>query len=259
MGNKYGSNIRTYTARNLVWDCSAHQPVPHVMASPANLVLDASGAGTDSLLKGFYRAQMGTADWNIHSRLSIKRAGLFCNFADGLVQQMDAKRIKMTITAALYDYLPLVTGHTAKFYSNSNEITGPTLDVDVTAGDAIYDVTNSEAYFVQSAAASAGDPAYLTDYHTSPTTADLDIVKLVTTPLTSMSFIIQNVATLNTMYETEIFFPFTKGTNQHVFLSCELSILGGTSYSFYTKTIDPLFNSLPVSFDSVIEVEVTPV
>ncbi len=258
MGNKYGSNIRTYTARNLVWNCTPVQPVPFAMASPANLVLDSSGSANDSFVKSFYRAQVaGITDWNPHSRLSIKRVGLFCNFADGLVQQMDKSRIKMTITAALYSLSTQPVANTIRFYNGSNEVTGPTLDVDVSAGDIVYDTTNDEPYFIQSAAVSAGDPAYLTDYHVSPNTADLSIANL--TSVNSKDFAITNIATLNTMYEAEIFFPYTKGVGEYVFLSCELSLLGGTQFNFYTKSIDPLFNTLPVSFDSVIEVEVTPV
>lgn len=256
MGNKYGSNIRTYTARNLVWNCAAAQPVPFAMAAPANLTLDASGGATDSFLQGFYKAQIGATDWNNESRISIKRAGLFCNFADGLVQQMDASRISMTISAVLYSATTLGVGHTMKIWVGSNQITGPHLDVDVAAGDVVYDIVNGVPHFIQSAAAIAGGPAYITDYSLYPTTPDIGIIIL--SPVNIIDFTISNVATLNTMYETEIFMPYTKGANQQMLLSCQLAIQGGASYSFYTKSIDPLFNGSPVSFDSVIEVEVTP-
>lgn len=257
MGNRYSSNIRTYTARNLVWDTSASQPIPFLMAAPTALTIQGS-----SMLQVFYKAQIPadtgvSADWNRESRIAVKRAGVFCNFADGLVQKMDTSRISMSIIVGIYDKAEQ-DNSAATFTVGSNEVTGPSLNI-LQAGAVLLDTTSNYPYFIAEAAASAGDPLYLTDYARVSNT----VPKLVTmNPDSSLGklFNISNLATLNTMYETEIFYPSVPLTaDQRLYISCQLSIDGNdSSLDFYTKTVDTAFNGSPVSFDSVIELEVTP-
>lgn len=254
MGNKYGSNIRTYTARNLVWDVSGTQPVPLTMNAPNAFTVQASG-----MVPVFYKAQFPHEDdWNSNSKVSVKRAGIFCNFADGLVQKMDTSRVTMTITVSLCTPNIIDDEDTAVFTAGSNVVTGVGSDLTpFLPGMIIYDNFFNYPYYVQKRAAGAGLPCYITDY----ARATSSITGLVSYDRTfTKDFTIYNLATLNTMYEAEIFFPYCPVTqDQRMFISCQLGIDGvDTSLDFYTKSIDPLFNGSPVSFDSVIELEITP-
>jgi len=256
MGNKYGSNIRTYTARNLVWDVTADRPVPFVMAAPAALTIPAA-----SMLNVFYKAQFGLIpiDWNKNSHIAIKRSGLFCNFADGLVQRMDTSRISLNINVSVYT--PVSVATTAVFTKGSNEVTGNNLNI-TGAGWVIGDTLNGIPYSVKFKPPSAGGNLYLTDY--ARENANLaSIVRYVLkqdeneNDITE-NFTISNIATLNTMYESEIFFQYCPvAATDRLFISCTLAIDGASSLDFFTKTIDTSFNGDVVSFDSVIEVEVT--
>jgi len=259
MSNKYSSNVRTYTARNLVWDVSGGQPIPYKINAPVALTVSAAG-----MLPVFYRAQFPTeVDWNRESKITIKRAGIFCNFADGLVQKMDTSRVIMNITAGIYSEAG-ISGAITTFTKGSNAVAGTGLNVGtITPGKVIYDNSipgSVYPYFVQAAAVASPGTAYITDYAWRTSGPIASIPMYNNSVGQSQTFTIYNIATLNSMYEAEIFFPFTPTglATDRLFLSCQLGIDSATSLDFFTKTIDPAFNGQAVSFDSVIEVEITP-
>lgn len=252
MGNKYGSNIRTYTARNLVWDVSGGQPVPYTINAPNALTIE-----KDGMLPVFYRAQYPLDhDWHNNSKVSVKRAGIFCNFADGLVQKMDTSRVSMEIKVIIARRVQL-SGNGVVFTEGSNIITGTDLSP-LNVNTIVCDrIGGNIPYYMQADVTAPLNPGYITDYAiaSSVNTAlyKYDIIR-------EQAFTIYNVATLNTLYECELFFPYCPLQDEdRMFLSCKIDIDGpGTSLDFYTKSIDTLFNGSPVSFDSVMELEITP-
>lgn len=254
MGNKYGSNIRTYTARNLVWNVSGVQPIPFVMNAPAPLTIP-----LESMLQVFYKAQFPSQnEWNRESKIAIKRAGIFCNFADGLVQKMDTSRVTMTVSVLIARY-DMVDHSDCSFVKGSNKVTGVNLQLlsSTPPDNIIFDNTNLTPYYVQKAPAVAGGDLYITDYARYTQNIVFTSKKVVQQ---LSEFTIFNIATLNNMYETELFFPYCPvEMGDTMYLSCKLGIDGSdTSLDFYTKSINPDFNGSPVSFDSVIELEITP-
>lgn len=255
MGNKYGSNIRTYTARNLVWDVQpSTPPTPYNINAPVDLGVAATG-----MLPVFYKAQFPYGyDWNRNSRIAIKRAGIFCNFADGLVQKMNTNRLSLYVVVGTYRQVTI--GPSTVSFTRGSNIIGGLFTTDIQDRTILFDSINKIPYFVTRLPGNLQNEVYLTDYAIADY-GDEPLQKL--DPGYEQTFIISNIATLNTMYEAEISFPLTPSASdplQHLFVSCQLVIDGvyESPYAFYTKSINPSFNGSPVSFDSVIELEVTP-
>jgi hypothetical protein len=241
------------------------------MGAPVALTVQTPNVGAkNSMLPVFFRAQWPLqTDWERESTVSIKRAGIFCNFADGLVQKMDASRVVMTITAAIYaPDTVLPAPELVAFTVDDNEatITDMAAPGPYGAGRVIVDLADGQLipYFIQSVGAPAVDsPLYLTDYAFKGSAKQpVYFYNVVTldTYVQQRTFTINNIATLNTMYEAEIYFPFApRAANQRLFLSCQLGVDGeADSLDFFTNIVDPSFNGSAISFDSVIEVEITP-
>lgn len=262
MGNQYSSNIRTYTARNLIWNCLAPQPVALVLNPPNSLLLQTPNIGaTSSMLPGFFHAQFdsqgASRDWNNNSFINIKRTGLFCNFADGLVQGLDTCRLTMEITASIYTIAS--AAGTISYMRGNNQVLFGAGFLGLTAGKAIFDSANNFPYFLQATIAGPG-AGYLTN--TSYITAAAQpLFTLTPDPSRTKVFTINNIATLNTLYEAEMFMPFAPTSAlEKLLISCQISVdSGDTVYSFLTKSIEQSFIDDRVWFDGVMEVEVTPV
>lgn len=255
MGNKYGSNLRTYTARNLVWNVEpSTPPIPYNINAPVDLGIAAAG-----MLPVFYKAQFPLGfDWNRNSRIAVKRVGIFCNFADGLVQKMNTNRLSLYVVIGTYGQVA-IGSNTISLSRGSNIITGPDLS-SIQDGTILFDTIHKIPYYVTRLPGNLPNEVYLTDYAIDDF-EDESIQKL--DPGYEQYFNISNIATLNTMYEAEISFPLTPPADdpfQHLFVSCRLVIDGvyESPYAFYTKSINPSFNGSPVCFDSVVELEVTP-
>jgi hypothetical protein len=237
------------------------RPVLFEINSPSDLVLiTPATVATNSMLPSFYQAQVpAETDWNRESFISIKRAGLYSNFADGLVQKLGATRITMTITAAVYT--PVAYPGTISYAVGDNAVTIAGLASPVSGPVGIYDESAGYPYFTQYGSLANG-PNYLTDNARRTAAGEtLFVFPLVTGVTQKKSFTLTNVATLNTMYESEIFFPYCPtAAYEKLFLSCQLNVdSDALAVDFLTKSIDPVFNTDQICFDSVIEVEVTPV
>lgn len=260
MGNKYGSNLRTYTARNLVWDCSGAQPVPFTMAAPQPLVIQTPNSAKNSMLLSVYNfnSSLIAPEALASSYLNIKRAGLFCNFADGLVSEMNKSRVTFKITVGEY-LLESKTG-IMNFTALDNEIIA-TGQSSLLSTSQLMISRNGRAIPIYTPPPVPAGTGYLTDYN--DVTGLLTPFQVWTPTGVSQDFTIKNIATLNTMYEAEIFCKVVASTASpfnRVLILCQLGVDSSEdSLDYFTNIIDPSFNGQAISFDSVIELEVTPV
>jgi hypothetical protein len=258
MSNKYQSNVRTYMARNLLWNSQGSPVDLHVLDAPNNISLN----DDDGVLQ-FYRSY-GSAgvDWNISGNVLVKRFGLFCNFADGLVMSNISTRLVLSLRTAIF-YITPVVGSTV-FTRGSNIITGTNLD-DAFGTGAGYKgfitddttVFGGNYYSVLDVAAN-GLSARISDYAYRDSTL-ATISKLAYSNLKVYETV--RVPVMNVMFDTEVFFnnsiAITDTTHCPLLLAI-VNIRDGTVYDFYTKTVDTSYNTLPVSFDGMIEAEITP-
>ena len=254
MANKYQSNVRTYMARNVLWN-SGHNPViQYALNAPTAIQLTTN----DKVLQ-FFKANWGSqAAWETKANFNIRRAGLFSNFADGLVMENDASRLSIELISVPFTIVE-VTG-TAVFTAGSNLITGTGLNA-LTSGASFIADDNTSIYLAN----------VYTVYDVTPTSArlsDYAYINAATPKIYKLTFDITKTNTypsmpitvLNTMYETEIFFDNSVSDNVTVpLLLGRVNIQGSsTNMCLYTKSIDVAFNTFPVSFDIMLEAEITP-
>lgn len=121
MANKYESHLRTFTARNLVWNSAASVPGLFTLGPPNVLTL----ADADFVTQ-FYRANQPVHEWRAGCNMNVKRAGVFSNFADGLVLSNTKQRLALLIRSALWYRMPC--GGTVDFTVGSRDITGTNLN-----------------------------------------------------------------------------------------------------------------------------------
>lgn len=256
--NKYQSNIRTYMARNLIWNSGTGPITLYPMNAPNSLVTVAG-----DMVFQFYRSY-GTSgvDWSIYNNVNIKRFGLYSNFADGLVMANRDSRFLLSLRTADF-YISQVTG-TAVFTKGSQFITGTNLHVAYAAGagfkgfiadgDTIFGANYYAVYDV----AANGLSARISDFayaNATPTKID----KLLYTNL--KIYETARIPVLNTMFDTEVFFANSVSRSATTICPLILAIINiadGANLTLYTKTVDTNFNTFPVSFDGMLEAEITP-
>ena len=274
MGNKYGSNVRTYVARNLIWN-GLHQfevvpttPSLYTLAPPATLPVNndtghTAGKQDDMFFRNQIRNRLTPTgqSWNHKSNLNVKRMGVFSNFADGLVLSNTDTRLSLiltTYTATITQYtgsVPFVTGH--------NYITGATglSSLPIIAGDGscISDNALIENASIYTCYVTSDTAAQLSDFAFSSVTNTKVYGVNLANPQT---YYLNSIPALNTLYDTEIFLrsgidaaAYTAGAR--TIIMAQLALEGATVYNFYTKTIDTTL-TYNVSFDAVLEIELTP-
>ena len=268
--NKYGSVVRTFIARNMVWNHALTQgAVPNglfKLAPPAALVIDDSASGSTppnpDLVMQFFdstKLQQPEEGWLPLGNVFLKRMGLFSNFADGLVLENLEGRLSLNVVISTFSAVKM-TG-TIAFTKGSNLVTGTNFNADiigtarnfVIAADtifdldlrnafAIYKVDNTNARISNYAYNSyAGDTYFLTE----------SVVRYITT--------LNAIDCLNNMVDVEMFFPAAvsvTGTNPYAYAYLSVDTTD-SKFSLLTNTISDSFATTPASFDAAIELECT--
>jgi hypothetical protein len=191
---------------------------------------------------------------------------LFSNFADGMLMSNNKERLVLNIWAATFQIVEY--DGTFVMTKGSNFITGTGLDLAFTnAGGNWY------GFIADAPAAGFGNSIFTSYkyalYDVTPTTARLSdyayrnasattLYKLVYTGLQSYSAIV--LTTLNTMHDAEVVFNsniLSGETDKCLLLFAGVGVMPSGTFGMLTRTIDTAFNETPVSFDSLIEVELT--
>lgn len=241
--NKYGSNERRFTARNVI---NTVLPLP-----PADLAI----ASTD-FNRVFFRDNfiVGVPQWSLQGNLFIKRFGVYCNMADGLVFAQPFERFHCDVRIS--GYRSVNRGSTLNFVANSKAITGTDFLAKLAVGMVVSDA-NGNPYYIKAIA--DDNNATITDY-ARVASADQIVEWVEGVP----AFIdIPDISILNTMFEAERFLPvgplITVGVTR-TFMSVNMissnSVTGGVT--FLTKSIDPAFVGDQVTFDVQADLEFTP-
>jgi hypothetical protein len=253
MGNKYSSNVRTYLARNLVWNsgsCAAY--TPYTLSAPNDLTFGGNDFVTQVLRGGLAN---GAPDWNTAGNIIIRKMGVFCQFADGLVPTNTINRLQLNLYAQVFQSSS-ITG-TAQFTKNSNIVSGTSL-TSLGSADLILDsasILSANAYkFVVKSASSV----QLSDY--ALRNATNSNIYAATQTADPFWFYSVRIPVLNTMFDTEIIFQNSiaaGATTKAPLILATLATEPDGNFTFYTKNLDTDFNGLPVTFDAVVELEVT--
>lgn len=266
MASKYQSNVKTYIARNFIWDTSASLVVPHALAAPADLVISEVAPRID-FMKQPFRMNWGYTGnglrFNKQGGLFIRRMGVFSNFADGLVLQNTASRLDLAIAISKIS-IASQTG-AVTFTAGSNQITS-TVDLNTfyTAGDGfICDgaAFDGNIYYVYNIAVD-GLSAFIGDY-AYRTAVSASVFTVPEVFGASYGIEIGEIPVFNELFDVEIYFnsgAFAPSASQEILVYTQPPLVqGDDSLTMYTKSIDTAFNGSPVTFDCVMEAEITPV
>lgn len=259
MSIEYNGTIRTFVARNVL----------HVktISPPSDLTLAPSDFRT--VVGGIMPRQL-----NQNSRIIVRRVGLFCNFADGLVFKNQHQRFDLSAKAIGIENDTLLTS-SATTAINSRTITGVGTADDPTLadGDILYILRGSPArgqYLVVDGAPAAAS----TDVTQFPLFASAGnvIVNKVTPTGSSDDEGFIHIGALNTMYDFNWFVnPGNLDADSLVDVillfnvNQDLLIGGGSSgwtvdshdTALLTKSIDTAFSGDTVTMDVVVECETT--
>jgi hypothetical protein len=273
MGNRYNSSVRTFTARNVVWLQSGIAAfTPKIMAAPADLTIattdllygqDLNGTGGGQFVQ--YQWPLET-DNNRNSCVSIKRFGIFCNFADGLVLEQNTARMSMYIEVQNYTIATDPTALSSCSFSVGDNFISNIVDPGGFLasnspdgyGNILLAESGSAKYpYYYDPTIYGGDKIAISDY-SEVNAVMTPMKKLVqTVPMNHKQYEVKVIDALNYMYESEAFMNIVPASaGEYTFINARLTI-AGSPLKLYTKTVDTSFNGLPVSFDIAVELEVT--
>jgi len=268
--NKYNSYIRTYTARNLLWDGSALQGAAprglHALNPPNDVIIDQSSVNLyelDLVTGIFDTTDSGHEGWKPQSNLSIRRVGLYSNFADGLVFENIEGRMGLTINANLFK----ITAKTGSivFTKGSNLVTGTGLiaafplgfgyvvnGLSISVPPLFYARNVHMLYVIDDTNARISDYAF--------TTRNMALINTLDVVGSNIFFTLTSVPSLNCMYETDIFFPVSNTVSGYnVFLSATPYIDSiDSTFNLKTISIDTGYVDVNISLDAIVEAEITP-
>lgn len=243
MSNKYASIVRTYRIRNLYED---------TLTPGTDVIIPASGLATNNDFRTF---QNFSFDSNTQTNFTIKRLGLFSNFADGLVWKNAADRISVLFSFSAYRF---AQSYSIDLTYGAKGVTtaGTTGWV---AGDrraiAVFDGPRYVLY-VDPTGANAGN---LEDYWSVTTgTVDASTLALVGRDI---SYVYRDISTLNCMHEVNQFAePFNFGSGNDfdiVAVHIAINATEPADTPFLTNIIDASFTDETVYFDVVADIEFT--
>lgn len=286
MGNKYNSNIRTLVAKNLVWDATYDYGAGALGGAAPKGLFTMSAPTAFSFKNSDCVEQPFNGQWgNIGERsptgwlktgnISIKSVGVFCNFADGLVFNDIASRINISIFAYTFSVSATQAANLTGIDYKSNLLSAANIDnllSDPLTGYPTFIMDQFDADYANLYTLADVNEAFtegrLSDYaywdvDYLPALKKIDILSQ-----SKLSPVV--IPTLNTMFPQELFLQssipsgLTGDDVQFVVLTAKMSVYpdnGGAEdaeFSFYTDVVDTGFNDKPVTFDAVVEVEVTP-
>lgn len=240
--NKYGSITRQYTIRNVYED---------TLTVGTDIVIP-SGDSYDDLKT----AEKFTFDTNQQTNFLIRRAGVFSNFADGLVFKNPEDRIDIDMSFRAY---------------KRNQV----YDLNVTYGSKAVTAVGTTGWipgnhapisifgipqivlFVDVTGANSGN---LEDYWMYDT--GLVNARTLTLEGVGTEFSFKNVSTLNCLYDVdEPAYPFLISTGSGdydlIAFHCGLNLQTDHTTTLMTDIIDTAFEQQTVFFDVVAEIEFT--
>lgn len=249
--NKYGSVVRRLIAKNVL------EQVMPVIPAP----LQVANAGWKRVFAR-YKIPATATDYlrmNVNSNINILSAGLFCNFADGLVLATPANRILLPIYAASYAAVATLTG-TVTFTIGSKALTGAGTGFVAELGGAPTPVVVRDAlgnlYFIDSVTNDTN--AVLTEYATvtNVTAAAQRFGEVGTIGANLLS-----VTNLNMMMSAERPIPnasiSSTAAEQIGIVVNPSNDNTATTVDFLTKTIDATYAGDTSIWDVLVDVEFT--
>jgi hypothetical protein len=250
--NQYGSTVRTFRARNLF---------ETTITPPNDLTVASATCKRQVLNREQYQL-------NIQSNLIIKRLGVFCNFADGLVFKSSAWPLNVSMFATVYQRT-LVAG-SFNVTAGSKAVTGVGLSAFADQDRILLYCGASpltRQYFIVDGTPASDNAMTLTDY--SDITAVnpglmYKMTAIVGTSGGTLNF--PSIRELNYMYEVDQFWsPLLLGSPLMTDMLITVLLNNGLTKQFdssdtpfLTKSVDTSFAASAVAFDVVADVEYTP-
>lgn len=237
---KYNSILRSYTVRNIYED-AALTPGTDVVIPAGNFIL------TNRTVINF------SADTNVETNYMVRRAGVFSNFADGLIFKNPADRIDIDLWFEAYR----LSGNPFVLVAAYGSRAVTTLGGDgwVAGNRYLIRRPDNSTMYVFATGAGAGN---LEDYW--PFTGNSSVYNLAAVA-SGYGYSFRHVSALNCMYEVNEFAqPFQFASNLDydiVALHCGVNIQVPHTTTFMTDIIDTAFTDKTVFFDIVTEVEFT--
>jgi len=229
----------------------AGQPVQRILSYPLGLPPALLQINGGSALSNFIK-EIPIQLLNLNGNIGIRRMGLFCNFADGLVFADPRQRLLLDLQFFGATQTSFVG--TVNFTLGSPFITGTNFLASLLAADVIVDAQDN-AYTVD--IVYNNTTALLTQLSQS-NSATATIEKMVLTA--SFDFQFPEIGVLNYMYEMEAFFPvasYLVAGNTRILAQLYVD-MSDTETDFYTITIDPAFVGAQLIFDAHVDLEITP-
>ncbi len=259
--NQYGSAIRTYIASNVIE--KAFTPPNDLALVDADVRQQFFQMG-GSIINPAYPFVTGLDDWNLQANFSIRRCGLFSNFADGFVYLSPSVRPSIAIRAFPWKNGTAVPG-TVSMTAGTRTLVGVGTSW-ATPGPGLLTVGNYYAingHIMIVDAIASDNAASVTQYD--------KLISATGIPLLSTMYAvtgggtagyIQNmlpcIDTLNYMYEADRFEPIAQVTltgYTHIALLAILNLHGGITLG--TKSIDTAWAGAVASFDIKADLEIT--
>jgi len=187
----------------------------------------------------------------IEANVGIRRLGLFCNFADGLVFADPRQRFLLDVQS--FGATEITLPGSVNFTLGNPFITGVGF-LALAPGDVIIDSDN-HPYTIDTV---YNDTTALLTQFSKSTSVAFSLVKLALT--SSLDFQLPEVAVLNYMYEAECYFPvanFLVAGNTRILIQLTTFMSDATT-DFYTITVDPAFVGAQLIFDAHVDLEITP-
>jgi len=250
MPNKYGSAIRTYVARN-VGEVQIHPPA-------------ACGLASAGFRPQFFRLTedylSGDLPMSSESNIHIHRAGLFSNFADGLVPRDATSRLNLSIfTGSVTRNGTPLTG-LVSYSPASLTLTGDVNTLfltELSVGTLL--MLDNFPYYVDTV--TANDSCTVTDYPRM-TRVNWAIAKYVTWGTGSYELQLLDIMNLNHMYQVDWFWPLATigalASNQLPLFQARVTVDAYANIMYWlTNSISTSYDDEYAFFDVLMELEFT--
>jgi len=245
--NAYSSVLRTLRARNV---CET------TISPPTSLTI----ADTEWVRQVVTNRALWVSP---QSNFTIKRLGMFCNFADGLVFANANERLNVTLHTQAFTRLQVGTSIT--MVSGAKAATGVGFTGNISQNTILrvpYSGTEYQ-YVICADDPSTDTDVDLTDYAEANVTG-ASLVKLVALPnYHRLDF--TRISELNYMYDIDEFvspLAFASAAATDMVMWCEVNQTEFNYYKssidFLTRSVSPDYDGDAVHFDLVVEVEYTP-
>jgi hypothetical protein len=232
--NKYGSIVRTVTARNILTGTIS----PDLTVSIA--------AGT--YLQSFYSYKL---DNHLQSNFLIHSGGLFSNYGKGLVLQNPQPRMTLSLQTMALNGVSSLSG---TIEQNDNIITGTLTHflTELSVGDIVLVSGTSGRYqFVQSIISDTS--MIVSDFLTIPSNSGITKIAHTTALIYGT---IADMHMLNTSYCLDRFVPIALSGITSILCAKLVVPTGGVTY--LTTSINQGYAGQPVFMDVMADIEITP-